>query len=106
MGWAPESRAGTWTLALAGLALGGTVALGVAFSLGLEPAESFGDSWLLTGAGMAILASGAASVVTGTLALARRHDRAWTVLAAALVGLLVTALMLQQVAEGLGWLEA
>ena len=30
--WAPETRWGTWALSLAGLALGGTVALAIAFS--------------------------------------------------------------------------
>jgi len=106
MGWSPESRIGKWTLALSGLALGGTVALAVAFSLGLEPADSFSDNWLLTGSGVAILATSAATVVTGALALFRRHDRSWVVLSATVLGLLVTALMLQQVAEGLGLLES
>jgi hypothetical protein len=104
MGWSPESRVGKWTLALAGLGLGGTVVLGVAFSLGLEPADSFTDNWLLTGSGAAILASAAASVVTGGLALIRRHDHSWMVLSATGIGVLVTALMLQQVGEGLGLL--
>ena len=61
--WAPETRLGTWALSLAGLALGGTVAIAVAFSAGLEPAESFSDNWLLTAAGFVILASAAASAV-------------------------------------------
>jgi hypothetical protein len=104
MGWSPESRIGKWTLALAGLGLGGTVVLGLAFSRGLEPAGSFTDNWLLTGLGAAILASAAASVVTGGLALIRRHDHSWMVLSATGIGVLVTALMLQQVGEGLGWL--
>jgi hypothetical protein len=105
MHWAPETRSGTWALSLAGLALGGTVAIAVAFSAGLEPAESFSDNWLLTAAGIAILASAAASAVTGAIARIRHHDHSWSVLSAAVVGALLTVLTLQQVAEGLGWMS-
>ena len=105
MGWAPETRLGTRALSLAGLALGGTVALAIAFSAGLESAESFTDNWILTAAGVAILASAAASAVTGLMAMIRRHDHSWLVLCATGVGVLLTALSLQQVAEGLGWLS-
>jgi hypothetical protein len=104
MHWAPETRLGTWALSLAGLALGGTVATAIAFAAGLEHAESFSDNWLLTAAGFAILASAAASAVTGAIARIRHHDHAWSVVSAAIVGALLTALMLQQVAEGLGWM--
>ncbi len=94
----------TSALALAGLALGGTVVVGVAFSLGLHRADSFADNWLLTGSGAAILVSGAASVVAGVVALLRRHDRSWAVLSATASGVLVTALMLQQWLKGwAGW---
>jgi hypothetical protein len=102
--WIPESRLGTWTLALAGLAVGGTVGLSVALAFGLERADSFTDNWIITGSGAAILASAAASVVTGGLAVFRRHDRSWLVMSATAFGILVTALTLQQVGEGLGWL--
>lgn len=105
MRWSPETRMGRWTLSLAGLAVGGIVASAIAFSLGMEHADSFSDKPRLTLAGFAILASGATSVVTGLLALIRRHDRSWWVLSATGLGVLTTALMLQQVAEGLGWLS-
>lgn len=105
MHWSPETRMGRWATSLAGVALGGTVASAIAFSLGMEHADSFTDKPLLTLAGLAILASGATSAVTGLLALVRRHDRSWLVLSATGVGVLITALMLQQVAEGLGWLS-
>ncbi|HET7279801.1 MAG TPA: hypothetical protein VFJ22_17110 [Dermatophilaceae bacterium] len=96
------SRIGQWTLALSGLALAGVVLLGVAFAVDLvESAESFTDNWLLTGWGLVILASGAASVVLGAVAIIRRHERSWMVLLATLVGVLVTALMLSEVAQGL-----
>ena len=55
--WTPETRLGMWALSLTGLAVGGTVALAIAFSAGLESAESFTDNWLLSAAGVAILAS-------------------------------------------------
>ena len=99
------TRTGTWALSLAGLALGGTVATAIAFSAGLERAESFSDNWLLTAAGFAILASAAASAVVGLVARIRHHDHGWSVVAAVVVGALLTALMLQQVAEGLGWMS-
>ena len=104
MHWVPETHLGTWALSLAGLAVGGTAALTVAFAAGLEPADSFTDSWFLAVAGVAILSSAAASVVTGIIALARGHDRSWLVVSATGLSVLVAALMLQQVAEGLGWL--
>jgi hypothetical protein len=104
MHWLPETHVGKWALSLAGLAVGGTVALAIAFAAGLEPVDSFTDNWFLTVAGLAILASATASVLTGFLALIRGHDRSWTVVSATGLSVLVTALMLQQVAEGLGWL--
>ena len=102
--WVPETRLGTWALSLAGLALGGTVVLAVAFAAGLERGESFSDNWYVTTAGAALLLSAAASVVTGSIARVRRHDHAWSVVAAVVVGALLTASTLQQVAEGLGWM--
>lgn len=105
-GWSPESRVGWWTVSLAGLALGGTLGLAVAFAFGLEPADSFSDNWLLTGYGIALLASAVASVVTGAVALVRHHDRSWVVVTATVAGTLITVLMLQQVAEGVGLLSS
>lgn len=101
-GWSPESRVGWWTVSLAGLALGGTLGLAVAFALGMDRADSFSDNWLLTGYGVALLVSAATSVVTGTLALVRHHDRSWVVVTGTVIGTLLTLLMLQQVAEGAG----
>lgn len=101
--WSPESRAGAWAVGLAGLVLCGVILLVIGFALGMEPAETFTDNWLLTVAGAAILAGGVASAVVGAVALVRR-DRSWAVAVATTVGVLVTALLLQQLAEGLGWL--
>lgn len=102
--WTPATRLGTWTLSLAGFALGGTVALATAFAAGLERGESFSDNLYVTTAGAAILLCAAASVVTGGLARLRDHDDAWSVVVAVVVGALLTLSTLQQVAEGLGWL--
>jgi hypothetical protein len=44
-------------------------------------------------------------VVVGALAIVR-HDRSWMVLLAACVGLFVAAVMLNEVAQGLGLLTA
>lgn len=102
MHWAPDSRIGKWTVALAAGAVAGLVLTGVGFATGvLESAPSFTDNWLLTGWGAAVLVSGAASVVTGALSIVRRHDRSWTVLLATCLGLLVAAVMLNEVAQGL-----
>lgn len=106
MHWAPRSRDGRWATILATLALGGTVALAVSLATWLERPETFSDNWWVFAAGTAILASAAASVVTGAVALLRRADHSWSVLAGTLVGLLVTLTTLQQVAEGLGWLSS
>ena len=103
--WAPGTEMGRWALSLTGLALGGTVALAIAFAAGLEPAASFTDNWFLSAAGLVIVASAAASVATGLVALVLRHDHSWMVASATGLGALVTALMLQQVVEGLGWLS-
>ena len=102
MSWAPESRSGRWTIALAGMSVAGVVLSVVGFATGVvESASSFSDNWLLTGWGVAVLASGATSVVAGSFAISRRHDHSWGALLATGFGILVTALMLQQVVEGL-----
>lgn len=102
----PDSRLGTWAVALSGLALAGTVALSLALAAGLERGEGFTDNWLVTGVGFAILASATASAVTGLLALVRDHDHSWLVASATVLGMLVMLVTLQQVAEGLGWLSS
>ncbi len=99
---APESRPGTWTLALASASVVGVVLLAISLATGLvESAADFTDNWLLTGWGVAILATGASSVIAGAFAIIRRHDRGWIVPIAALLGLLMTVLMLHEVAQGL-----
>ena len=105
MQWSAETHLGTWTARLAGLAVGGTMALAIAFALGMERADGFSDKPIITLVGVAILASASTSVLTGALALMRRHDHSWLVLSATVFGVLVTAVTLQQVAEGLGWLS-
>ena len=105
--WWPASRAGSWAVGLAGLAVAGTVATIIAFALGVERADGFTDTdhWAISLTGAGVLASAAASLAAGIDALVRRHDRAWLVVTAVVVGGLITLLMLQQVAEGLGWLS-
>lgn len=105
-GWSPASRLGRWAVGLAGAALTGTVALAVAFSTGLEPAQSFSDNWVLTSVGMGVLALAVAALVTGVVALTARHDRSWGVVVSAVAAGAVTVLLVQQLLEGLGWLSA
>lgn len=102
--WGPRTRLGTWALSLTGLALAGTVALTIAFAAGLQSADSFTDNWILTAVGAAILVSAAASAVTGVIATISHHDHSWSVVSATGTGVLLTALFLQQLSEGLGWL--
>lgn len=106
MHWLPQTQLGRWAASAATAAVGLTIALTVAFAAGLEPAESFTDNWLLTAVGAAVLAGSVAATLTGLLALTRRHDHSWLVAGATGVGLLLSALMVQQIAEGLGWLSA
>jgi hypothetical protein len=99
---APESRTGKWTVALATASLAGIVLSAVGFATGVvTSASSFSDNWLLTAWGAAVLATAVASVVAGALAIVRRHDRAWTVFLATGLGLVVTTVMLNEVAQGL-----
>jgi hypothetical protein len=92
---------------LACLAVTLTVATMVAFALGAEHADGFTDTdhWAISLTGVGVLVSAVAALVTGVVALVRRRDRAWLVVAGLVVGGLLTLLMLQQVAEGLGWLS-
>ena len=106
MRWLPQTRLGRWATASAATALGLTVALSVAFAVGMERPETMTDSWLVLAVGAATLAGSGTATVTGMLAMTRRHDHAWLVGAATGLGLLLTLLMLQQVGEGLGWLTS
>ena len=56
---------------------------------------------MLAGLGVAL-----AFAATGVVALTARHDRSFAVVLATVAGIAVSALFLQQVAEGLGWLSA
>lgn len=101
-GWAARSRVGRWATGLATVAIVAVLLLVVSFASGLvESAEGFTDNWLLTGWALAILVTGAGGLVTGGYAIARRHDSSWGVRAATAAGLLTTAVMLNEVAQGL-----
>ncbi|KRF35327.1 hypothetical protein ASG94_14595 [Nocardioides sp. Soil805] len=103
---AATTRVGAWTVVLAAVASGGTVALAVAFAAVLEPADGFTDNRLVDAAGLSILLSAVGCLVAGVVAVVRRHDRSWAVLTATAVGGVVTAVTVLQVAEGLGWLTS
>ena len=106
IGWSPETWVGRWAVSLAGLALGGIVAVSVAFAVGLPHGGGFTDNWIASLMGVTVAASAVGSAVTGLLAVFRRHDHAWLVFAATSVGVLLTALMLREIAQGLGWLSS
>lgn len=104
MHWRPETQLGRWAASFAAAALALTVALMIAFAAGLEPADSFTDSWLLTTVGAAVTVGSVAATITGLLAMTHGHDHSWLVAGATGVGFLMSVLTLQQVVEGLGWL--
>lgn len=104
--WSPETRMGRWALSLGGLAFVGIVAVVIAFAAGLEHGGGFTDNWIASLMGVTVAASAVGSAVTGLLAVIRRHDHAWLVFAATGMGVLLTALMLREVAQGLGWLPS
>ncbi|QIK74291.1 hypothetical protein [Nocardioides piscis] len=101
-GWTPTSPLGRWSVAFAAAAVLGVVLSVIGFATGvLESASSFDDDWVVTTLGVAILASGAAGAVTGGVALIRDHDRSRAVMVATLLGAVVLALLLNEVAQGL-----
>lgn len=102
----PDTVAGMWSMSLAGTAFAATAAVAALLSGGVEPADSLSDNWALTTIGAITLITGVAAVASGVFAFALRGERSASVLAAIVVGGLLMALMLQQGAEGLGWLEA
>ena len=106
MHWLPQTQLGRWAASCAATALGLTVAVSIAFAAGVESGDSFGDNWFLSVVGFAVLIGSVTATLTGLVAMTRRHDHSWLVAGATGVGLLLSALMLQQVAEGLGWLSA
>jgi hypothetical protein len=99
--WAPQTRSGRLSVALAAASLAGLVAMAVSFAVGLvESVETFSDSWLLVTWGGAVLGAGLAAVVAGLVA-ARHGERSVSVTAATVVGVLMTLLVLNEVAQGL-----
>jgi hypothetical protein len=98
----PESRAGRLSVTLAALSLAGLVLLAVAFGTGaVEAGETFSDNWLVAGWGAAILLGGATAAVTGIVSVRRDHERSWMVLPAAVLGVLLTLVVLNEVVQGL-----
>lgn len=78
MRWAPETRQGRLSVALAGASLAGLVLLAASFGIGLvESVETFSDSWLPVAWGGAVLGAGA------------------------VLGVLMTLVVLNEVAQGL-----
>jgi hypothetical protein len=79
----------------------GLVLMAVSFAFGLvESVETFSDNWWLVAWGGAVLGAGAASAVAGFVA-ARHGERSVSVPAATVVGVLMTLLVLNEVAQGL-----
>jgi len=100
--WLPHSRAGRWSVALAGVSVTCILLLVVVvYLLGIvEAADSYTDDWVQAGWGLLIWASALASFVVGVVAITRRHERAVLVLAATLLGLLPVVLLISEIALG------
>lgn len=77
---APESRVGRWAVALGALTLTSVVLilLSIAYNV-VDLPDSFSDNWLFGVWGLTIWATGLASMVTGAVAIIRRHERSWMV---------------------------
>jgi len=102
MRWSPQSRAGWWSVALAGVSVVGILLLVVVvYVLGvIEPAEDYTDDWVQAAWGVLIWATALACFVVGVVAIARRHERSWMVWVATLLGLLPVALLISEIALG------
>jgi di/tricarboxylate transporter len=102
MRWSPESRAGWWSVALAGVTVASIALLVlVVYLLGaVEPADSYTDDWVQTAWGSLIWVSALGCFVAGVVAITRRHERSGLVLVATLLGLLPVALLISEVALG------
>jgi len=100
--WLPRSRAGRWSVALAGVSVTCILLLVVVvYLLGVvEAADSYTDDWVQAGWGLLIWASALAFFVVGVVAITRRHERAVLVLAATLLGLLPVVLLISEIALG------
>ena len=86
---------------LAGASLAGLLVLTLSFAFGLvESVETLSDNWLLFAWGGAVLAAGAAAAVVGVVA-ARRGEHSWRVTAATVIGVLLSLLVLNEIAQGL-----
>jgi hypothetical protein len=92
------------SLAVAAAAL--LVALSIGFAAGLDQADDLGDLGVAGVGAWLVAACGVAALAAGTTALVRDHDRRGAVVAATVVGALVSALVVQQLLEGLGVLDA
>lgn len=100
--WLPQSRAGWWSVALAGVSVTCIVLLVlVVYALGVvEPADSYTDDWAQAAWGILIWTTALASLVVGIVAITRRHERALLVMASVLLGLLPVVLLISEIALG------
>lgn len=62
--------------------------------------DSFSDNWAFGVWGVSVWVTGVAAVVTGVVAMTRRHERCWIVVVATLLGFLPVALLLSEAALG------
>jgi hypothetical protein len=101
MRWLPQSQVGWSAVAVAGLHVASVASILLAVVLGLvEIPDSFTDNLVFTGWGLSIWATGVACVVTGVVAITRRHERSWMVLVATFLGLLPVVMLLTEAAMG------
>ena len=100
--WLPRSRAGQWSVALAGVSVTCILLLIlVVYLLGIvEAADSYTDDPLQAVWGLILWASAVASFVVGLVAITRRHERAILVIAATLLGVLPVVLLISEIALG------
>ena len=98
---APESRVGRWAVALGALTATSVILILLSLALNVvDLPDSFSDNWWFGMWGLSIWATGVASVVTGAIAITRRHERSWMVVLATALGFLPVALLLSEAALG------
>ncbi len=88
----PTGPYGRWSVVSALTVVAGQVAYWVAVLIGEERTaeEGFFDNWWLASPGLMIAVGGVAALVTGVSAMARERDRSLGVVAATVVGVVVT----------------
>jgi hypothetical protein len=96
-----ESRVGCWAVVLGGITLTNVVLILTSLALNIvDLPDSFSENWAFGAWGVSVWVTGSTAVVTGLVAMTRRHERSWMVLVATLLGFLPVVLLISEAALG------